>query len=300
MYSLTEEETKVCYTQALMQCLFQAKITDSPQAIYVVAQPGAGKSGVIAREANILNDKNEKYVELSADKIATYHKYYADVVKLLPNDCYKITREFTKPALESLNKEMEKINTNIISETTFSKVEKLKSEFSRKKEHGYNMQVDLLAVDKYESLISCQERDLALVKKGLQPRGVYRGNHDRVYNNMLDNVEEIYAKGYISRVNVYRRGEEENNPEVIASIGENANFLDIRKKIEEERKRQREELFANKKEYITRINKTKEEMQKYMQNPVLLDNAITDLNNLEEEFIKEVKEYELQREEYTR
>ena len=47
-------------------------------------------------------------------------------------------------------------------------------------DNGYEVDINVMAVDKYESFLACTERDIKLMELGFNPKPVSRAKHDRM------------------------------------------------------------------------------------------------------------------------
>ena len=64
---------------------------------------------------------------------------------------------------------------------------------------NYQIEVNVLAVNRFESILSCFERELFFIENGLPPRAVTIENHDRSYAQMLETVD------FVEKRNIYER-----------------------------------------------------------------------------------------------
>ena len=103
-YKLNEEDIKVgiedFFTQLLIEARRQKKgartladlSSEKPTVMYLTGQPGSGKTTLGKYLQTRCNQQGQCAVEVGSDKIATFHKYYNELLKLLPNECYSLSR----------------------------------------------------------------------------------------------------------------------------------------------------------------------------------------------------------------
>ena len=169
-----------------------------PKIVFTVGQPGSGKTTLGKYIKSKYSEMGECIVEESSDKIAKYHRDYNELLKLLPDDCYKLTRQFVRPAEPKIYGKIRENKISIIQEKSLNRSENDYEFLQKFIDAGYNTEINIMAVDKYESFLSCIERDISLIELGQEPRPVSRINHDRMYEPMLDEIREIIARGHNS------------------------------------------------------------------------------------------------------
>ena len=248
-----------------------------PYSVYIVAQPGAGKTGLRAFVESNFQEERAKYpfIEFNPDEVAIYHEYYREILRDFPLESYKMLQEFVSPALDNyLKPKAIKLRNNIIQEGTLANTQayidilrfqknggtaqigELRKDGRRKLETvngGYYIDINLLAVHRYESLLSSYEREQYFREAGLPPRAVTAENHDRAYTKILDTIEIIEQEHLYDRIRIYMRGENEHLPKLIFDSNEDSREKSIRQLIIDARKQNEIELLKNRKEFLRRI-----------------------------------------------
>lgn len=100
-YDMTEDEIDRYTDIALIDFLMDGNTSKSPEVTFVVGQPGAGKTLLAAfatREIQSRDSNGNLPINLNADKVATYHKYYKELLKYAPEERYNASRKFVNPA----------------------------------------------------------------------------------------------------------------------------------------------------------------------------------------------------------
>ena len=222
-------------------------------------------------------------------------------MKEYPKQSHTQIQKFVRPALDDyLRKRAVQFRTNIIQEGTFGSTDgylkildfqknggkaaigPLESNGERKEidiDGGYNIEIDILAVDRYESLLSSYEREQYFIETGLSPRAVTAENHDRAYENLIKTVQEIENRKLYNRMRVFKRGKIETEPELIY-ISDEGKYNSVADCIQEVRNEERKTIIKNSKKYLKRIQNLKQR--------VLDKNLIEKIEVLEREYLKEL------------
>lgn len=286
-YDLTIADIKNNANRFLSYIYATARRSEKPEIDFIVAGPGAGKSGVESYLKNKLREEDERCAIVNSDKIAEFHPDYEDAIEELPEVCYKVTRQFVRPATPIIFEELRNNNINILNENTFDKGEG-DIEFVKKfRDSGYKIKVHIIATDMYISRLSCYEREARMLQDGDTPRGISKETQTRMYNSFIDEISELEQLGYCDELNVYIRGKNINKPELVYQLGNN-NYRNFKEAIIEERKKQRKEILANPSEYLAKIKEISETIEKNGVNEVLTNNSLKGLEELQKDFIEEL------------
>ena len=302
-YDLTQEEYEKCLKMAELAIFINAKKAEKPTSVFVVAQPGAGKTGLRSYiECEYRNcETTLPFIEFDPDVVAIHHKYYKEILEEFPNESYRRLQKFVSPALDKyLRYRAVQLRNNIIQEGTFAATpgyitildfQKNGGELpygtkNQKVEGNYFIDINVLAVHRYESLLSSYEREqYVFIENDLLPRVVTPDNHDRAYKNILETMKAVEEKDLYSRIRVYRRGKTENTPELVYEKGEEKYPNSVQALIGE-REKNKQELLANPEKYLDRIRTLKERI---MHNKINSENQLERINNLEQEFLRELE-----------
>lgn len=235
-------------------------------------------------------EKGERTYSLNSDKIARFHPRYEEALEELPGECYRITRQFVRPAAPIIFDNLIRNKVSIINETTFGKGE-ADIELARKfKENGYRISINVMATDIFESRLSCYERDSAMLLAGLTPRGCSKETQNKMYNSFVPTIQELEQLGLCDEINVYVRGENINKPPVVkySTNSDNMVYRNFNEALICERAKQRKEILAEPINYLQRIKKAEEIISEYGTNEVLTKDSLKALKELEKDFISEL------------
>lgn len=296
-FDLTNEDIKQGIENFFIQLLVEAKMekadaktladisSEHPKISYITGQPGAGKTSLNKQIKQEYEKNGECVVSISPDKIATYHKYYNELLKLLPDECYSISRKFVTPACEIILKEVRSQNLNVIRESAFNKEEIDYERAKLFKDEGYEVEVNIIIVDKYESFLSCIERDVKLLEKGYDPRPITKKNHDSMYESFLGEITEINNRGLCDNIRVFVRGEK--LPKLVYENGYN-NYSCAREAIITERIKARKKITLEPKEYLQRITSARQKIVNLIKDENMKNDYLKKIKELENEYKQEI------------
>jgi len=298
-FKLTQEDIQSGIEDFFSQLLVEARrrrisarsiedlSSEHPRISYVVGQPGAGKTTLSKSIQQGYEEKNECVVELGSDKIATYHRDYTKLLKLLPDECYTISRQFSIPAEKIISEKLRTNRISIVREISLSKGEKDYASIKEFKDRDYTVEINILAVDKYESFLSCIERDMKLLELGFDPRPVARNNHDRMYDSFLQELIEIQNRKICDRVNVFRRGKALNQVELIYTTGD-LSYATAQDAVISERGKNRKQILREAQKYLARLADVREKIKLLVHDEKMRKNYLDELDRLEVEFMQEM------------
>lgn len=284
-YNLGEEDYQRCLVLAEIATFVDAQGVERPKSIFTVAQPGAGKTALksyILSEAQS-NGVFSKFVEFNPDEISTHHKFYPEIIEHYPDAQYDILQRFTRRALDTyLRQRAVEMRCNIMQEGTFASTDGYLSIIDFQQNGGnaqigeigqggmrttkgvrgdYDVEINVLAVNRFESLLSCFDREQYFDENGLPPRAVTIENHDYAYEKMLQTVDEVEKRKLFNRMRVFRRGYVEEKPELIYIAGDRR-FSSASEAIRHERRRQELELFRDPADYLRKLNELKARVER--------------------------------------
>lgn len=304
-YDLTDEEFKQGISNFFTQLLIEAKeqkpdakcmkdfSSQRPTISYLVGQAGSGKTTLRKYIRDEKYGKNgECVVELDADKLATFHRHYEDLLKLSPDDFYKATRKFVKPGNEIVHKTVIDNKLNVVKEKVMHRGEADYKELSQFKDGGYDIDINIIAIDGSESFLCCIERDIDLIRNGFDPRRVTKADHDRMYTPFIGELREFAQRGICDSINIYGRGKKIGEPELLFSTSiKSEQGLDVEGSIEaleRERSRTHEEILSNPYAYFNRIRAARRNIDELVLDEGLKEEYNSQLNELQSEIDREL------------
>lgn len=290
-YNLTPIDIQMGINRLLTDAYASSTISNNPSLIYISAGPGAGKTAIEMHFKKEFKDKGEKAYSINSDKIAEFHPNYEEALEELPEECYRITRQFVRPAAPKIYEELMNNKINIINKGDSD------IELTRKfKEHGYKIIVNVIATDLFESRLSCYEREAAMLLASLTPRGCSKETQIRMYDAFVPEIKKLDDLGLCDDINVYIRGENINKPPILKfSKTMNNTYNNFNEALIKERAKQRQKLLEDPENYLSRIKNAKNTIVNYGVNEQLTQNSLNGLNELQSDFLQELAKNELQR-----
>ena len=164
------------------------------------------------------------------------------------------------------------------------------------KENGYKISVNIMATDLFESRLSCYEREAAMLRAELTPRGCSKETQMRMYNSFVQEIQQLDNLGLCDEINVYTRGENINKPPVLEYSKGDTKYSNFNEALITLRSNQRKELLKNPTDYLIRIKNAKKVIEEYGINETLTKNAIEGLKDLEKDFLNELSKEEMVKE----
>ena len=287
-YDLTMSDIDLGIKRILSEAYATATISDNPELIYISAGPGAGKTALEIYYKKLFKDRGEKIFDINSDKIAEFHPQYEEALQELPEECYRITRQFVRPVTPRVFDELSRTHISIINENTLDKGEYDVANARKFKGQGYRISVCVMATDMFESRLSCYEREANTLLIGLHPRGCSKETQERMYNSFIDGIQQLDSLGLLDDIQVYIRGENINKPPVLKYSKGSTSYSCFQEAINMERTKQRNALLSNPEEYLRRIETAKTIISQYGMNETLTANSLVGLEELRNDYLVEL------------
>ena len=268
---------------------------ETPSISYIIGQPGSGKSTLRKSKEIEYSEKGRIPVKFSSDEMSKFYKHYKYAIKLLPEERYKKTREFVRPAENIILKTLQENQLDILRESCLDKGEKDYGEIKEFINKGYKVEINILAVDNFESYLSCIERDIKLVEVGFNLRPVAKTNHDRMYEPLIKEILELEKMQLDLEINVFARGRNIAIPALIWSKENNKTYQSAYEAITTEREKAKRKKLSKPEEYLTRIKEARNKINILIINEEFRNNYLKELSALEEEFYRELEENQLEK-----
>lgn len=287
-YNLTQNDIDMGINRILTEAYATATISDEPELAYISAGPGAGKTAIEILLKHKFKEKGVRAFNINSDKIAEFHPQYEEAILELPEECYRITRQFVRPATPIIFDKLRESKISIINENTLDKGITDIENAKKFKQSGYKIFVNIMATDMFESRLSCYERDAKSLSLGLAPRGCSKETQERMYNSFIGGIETLDKLGLLDEINVYTRGANLSKPPILKYNKKSKNYSCFQEAINVEREKQRKALLREPEKYLSRIEAARQTISKLQTNKALRKASIKDLNRLEEDYLKEL------------
>ena len=206
---------------------------ENPVAVIIGGQTGAGKSGIISYSEKMFIDGN--VVTINSDEIKPFHPQSAEIARCYPELYTIITDQESNTWTSRLFEETRNENYNIIFEGTMKNNRVADDAIADLLERGYTVVVRGLAVCDLESRLSILERYEAQVANKGWGRLVVTEHHNQTYNGMPNTIDYIENNGKYDVLEIFRRGETPDTPEIIYGRINDISSLKIKKSLEGKR-----------------------------------------------------------------
>ena len=216
-YFMTEEEIDNMYQQTrnliFGNCLPQK---GKPVAIITGGQPGSGKSGIVVQSRLDLANDNREHIILDVDTYRGLFKNATELAKEYPEYYSEITDPVVGQIMNKLLAETINGGYNFIFEGTLGSPAIIKTIKSSPIEYDINAR--LIAVSRFESLLSIFERYLEMNKLMGMGRLTTIDAHDTRYNNFTNIAPNLENEGI--EVEVYKRSTNKKVPKQVYKTSE--------------------------------------------------------------------------------
>ena len=268
-FELTPEEQEKGQYEAIAIAFMDVRPVEEPKGIFVLAQPGAGKTGLTGFiKLEFDNKYGQSMLHVDPDKIGLSHPHYTEIMQNSSQQTYAILQRFTNPTTKTINAMAIDRGVNILTEGTFRDKNGYLANIQKMIESGYSIEINLMAVDSLESMLSTMERYYYhMVELGLPPRNVEKKWHDLAYTGMLETLQEVEDRGMFDRIRIFTRGKEERHPNLIFSKSRDDRGISAVETLKLARQAERRRLLQNPENFRERIARLKETIVRNGNNP---------------------------------
>ncbi|MWV63007.1 AAA family ATPase [Helicobacter saguini] len=178
---------------------------DNPQGFVLGGQPGAGKSSLIEKIKNQLQDN---VIVINGDDYRRYHPQYAELQEKYGKDSVNKTADFAAKMTESILQKAINGRFNIVIEGTFRTSETPIKTLKLFKDNGYKTHILIQTCNKSISSTSCNERYEKM--RNIMPneaRYTPKDKHDIVCENLAKNINEVYLSGFTDSLKIFIRND---------------------------------------------------------------------------------------------
>ena len=199
---MNEEEFNKAYQQIKEDITKNKNSVDSPIAIILGGQPGAGKSNIykIARKRF---DNN--LVELDCDAFRVYHPYYQQIKLMFGKEDGVKTNPFIFKAVDMLVEELSNEKYNLIIESSLKRSKTAINNGKMLPPKGYEVELHVMATNKEISWQGTINRYYEEMRKNGKPRAVPKDFHDEVISNICNSLNEVKQSGLMTNILMFDR-----------------------------------------------------------------------------------------------
>lgn len=215
--------------------------TEEKSLVVLGGQPGAGKSTV----SDIIESQFQgNIVLLNGDDFKSYYPDYKQLLAQDPDKTAELVQPYSNYVVDYLKQDLIAKELNVMIEGTMRTLNVPLNTINEFKEHGYNVEAFVIAVNHIASRASCIERyenDLALSGSG---RSVNVTAHDNTYNSIPETLKGLVDAKVLDNLTIMSRSGEKiaelvNGDDIVKSYKEFREsitpelYKDVRQQIED-------------------------------------------------------------------
>ena len=200
-YEVSEEKLDEIIEVIYSKMTFEKSPQESPIAIVVGGQPGAGKSGLIDKTSTELPNS----IVLDVDDFRYFHPDIKEILTKYPNDLATFTITFVNRIFKKILAKLMEKKFNLIMQKTLRDDEVIYDTLVPLKKAGYLVVLRVLAVSEIESKLSTLERSLAVKRTVGYCRWTPIKNQDYAINGLVPTTQHIFESEYCDVVQVFKR-----------------------------------------------------------------------------------------------
>lgn len=198
----SSEEFEYAYQSIKERITQKVSSVDSPVAIVLGGQPGAGK-GNIYTIASIRFGGN--IVAIDCDKFRADHPDSKELYEQDADNYGLNTNPFVFAVVDRLISELREKQYNMIIESSMKSSHTAFENYDLLTPFGYRIEAQIMATAKEDSWKGTLDRYKDQMKKGQLARKVPQKFHDEVVENIANALDEIYRSGKMSNILIYNR-----------------------------------------------------------------------------------------------
>jgi energy-coupling factor transporter ATP-binding protein EcfA2 len=175
---------------------------DSPEAIIIGGQPGAGKTDLI----NYTNDLfNNNIAAINGDDYREHHPFFLDIANENDKNIAEYTEADVRDWTSRLFKHSIEHSFNTILEITLRQHEPILSTIENLYRRGYQVHLKVVAVKNEFSTLGINARyEFQKLSQGYG-RWTTQEAHDASFNNMPHTISMIEQTPFLSSISIFRR-----------------------------------------------------------------------------------------------
>ncbi|MFI9311131.1 zeta toxin family protein [Streptomyces triculaminicus] len=206
-YLLPEEENRRIFRARIVpQLLAGRDQRDVPTVVFLVGQPGAGKSRVTAMVAEVLN-KRGGFIDVDSDLYKPFHPEYDRLMQQDDKLMAAMTRADGRRWMAQAHEYVRDNKINAVIQETSQDGAAVAATMQAYRGAGFRVEVMAMGVSAAMSNQGIISRYFEQVRDRGQGRLTVQANADQSYTGILDLADRIDADRLAHETGVYRRGE---------------------------------------------------------------------------------------------
>lgn len=212
-YTISEEEEAKMADEIFGVITEEKNASEHPVAVIVLAQPGAGKSGLMAYSFNEFPNA----LEVDIDKFRPYYPRYTEVGENDPEVYEEVTGKFATHIMWNITPRLIDEKYDLILHKTRSDDTLITDTVKPLKDAGYSVILRVMSVHELESKLSVLERSINQYFRRGYCKWVEIDYHNAQYSGVPNITKKMIDMGLIDAVEVFQRGSVPTTPELVYS-----------------------------------------------------------------------------------
>ncbi|AYA17996.1 zeta toxin protein [Streptomyces alfalfae] len=237
-YQLSSAENERIFRERIVPDLLQGRTPhETPTIVFLIGQPGAGKSRVTEMMAAQLN-RHGGFVDVDSDLYKPYHPAYAELMAQDDTLMAAYTRADGRAWMAQAEQYVRDHGLHAIIQETSQNAEAVEHKMRSYRESGARIEALFMGVPRAMSNQGIIARYFEQLADQGQGRLTVQANADESYRGILDLADRVDAGKLVDLASVYRRGETKPRySNALDSSGTWANPTSLRQSLDSERTR---------------------------------------------------------------
>ncbi|MEU1826655.1 zeta toxin family protein [Streptomyces abikoensis] len=221
-HRLPEAENRRIFTERIVPDLLANRTPqDTPTTVFLIGQPGAGKSKVTEMVANTLN-RHGGFVDVDSDLYKPYHPAYAALMTQDDTLMAAYTRADGRAWMAQAEQYVRDHGLHAIIQETSQNAEAVEAKMTAYRQAGTRVEALFMGVPQAMSNQGIVNRYFEQVADRGQGRLTIQANADESYQGILQLADRVDRGMLADLVSVYRRGE--NTPRYSNALDESGQW----------------------------------------------------------------------------
>ena len=212
-YALKPEHQGILADTIYKKLTFGRKPSNKPFAIICLAQPGAGKSGLMAYTSSQFRNA----ISVDIDELRAYYPKYEELGFEHPELFEAVTGKFATSMVLLLTPMLIENKHNLNFHKTRGDEQIIVDTIEPLRENGYDIILRTLSVNMIDSKLSSLERSMEKRERTGYCRWVEKDYHDKHYKGVVSLTDKFENEGLADVVQIFERGQIPARPSLIYS-----------------------------------------------------------------------------------
>lgn len=217
-FELTEDEFKDMFEKCKYATFYKCEPCKNPKAIFVGGQTGSGKGGIDVYSEQEFLKENKSAALVDIDVYRALYPRADEILKQYPTIYTDITAKTTGQVVKQILQYAIDNKYNFIFEGTLKDTEAF--ETMKSMPRYFTKIVRVMAVPKFESLLTAFERNDEQVNMSGYGRFTNVATHNKTYIGVLNTIKTIEEQAKDITIEVFTRGKDMTSPIKVFTSGE--------------------------------------------------------------------------------